>query len=474
MSSFRLKNHCSKFRWIALLAVVALAGAPAFAQSSQQGPSSQSQSQGGQQPNGDNQNPPMDNSQDTNPPITSAGPGSPAFVPPETQIYQLGTANPLSEMGRYHWGPFFLGSSDVRVAVDDIRPSDVAVYGPPETNVLSLFETSIITDKVWGRNRFTFQYDPRVAATNGQVAYDYLNQQAGINTFFMLTPRWTLGLSDRFLATRNSGLAGGVFADANTVTSTTLQSDFLDNNDTYVTNIAALSATYAISPRTMLSLSPSLVYQDTTGLTESEGGNTSALDVAFDARIKHLLDARTSIGAYSTISFVQFTGAIPTSRYYTFGVSASRQLTMTIGATVDVGVTDSIFQSQQYWGESGDISIFKVFPRGRLSVVYGRGLPGSGYVTNYLSQRVDVIGYYMLTRRLAGNIGLGYESQESNPQVVSGKYATGEIDYVLSPTWSAFASYAYKIQYSNNPQVFSGIRNFGSIGLRWNPNLGMR
>jgi len=147
---------------------------------------------------------------------------------------------------------------------------------------------------------------------------------------------------------------------------------------------------------------------------------------------------------------------------------------MTVGATVDVGVTDSVFQSQQYWGESGDISIFKVFPRGRVSVVYGRGLPGSGYVTNYLSQRVDVIGYYMLSRRLAGNIGFGYEAQESNPQVVSGKYATGEISYMLSPTWSTVVSYAYKIQYSNNAQVFSGIRNFASIGLRWNPNLGPR
>jgi hypothetical protein len=473
MRSIALKNRSLAIPWIALTAALAFSPLPAAAQSSQQGSSSQSQSQGNQ-PSGDDQNPTIENPQDNNPPTPELGPGAPSLAPPETQINQLGTANPLSTLGRYHWGPLFLGSSDVRVAYDDIRSANVAEFGPSESDVLSLFETSVILDKDWGRNRFTVQYDPRVAATDGELAYDYLNQQAGINTYFMLGPRWTLGLSDRFLATRNQGLAGGVFADANTVTSTTLQSDFLDNSETYMTDIASASVSYAATPRLLITFSPSAVYQRTSGLTPEDGGDISGLDLAFDARFRYILNARTSVGAYSTESFVQFSGLIPTSSYYTFGVSLSRQLTMTTGISLDFGVTDSLFQTQQYWGSSGDISFFKIFPRGRLSVVYGRGLPGSGYVTNYLSQRVDVIGYYILSRRLTANLGLGYEAQESSTELVSGKYATGEIDYILGPHWSTFVSYAYKIQYSNNAQVFAGIRNFGSIGLRWTPNSGLR
>ncbi len=475
MISIGIKNRFSTIRWVALLATVALSGVPAAAQSSQQGSSSQSDSQTGQS-SGSTQNPENTNPADTIPPSNEEGPvpGLVSMAPPETQINQLGTANPLSTLGRYHWGPLFLGSTDVRTAADIIRPTNVAVQGPAQTNVLSLFESSVILDKTFGRNRFSLQYDPRVAVTNNQVAYDYLNQNVGINSYYMLSSRWTLGLSDRFLATRNSGLAGGVFADANTVTSTTLQSDFLDNSQTFLTNIAAASFSYASSPRTLVTFAPSLVYQKTSGLTAAAGGDVSAFNVAMDGRVRYLINARTSVGVYASTSFVQFTGLIPTSTYYTFGVSVARQLTMTTGVTLDIGATESVFQSQQYWGESGSVALFKVFPRGRVSVIYTRGLPASGYVSNYLTQRVDVIGYYMLSRRLTFNAGFGYEAQESSPQVASGKYVTSELDYVLRPTWSVFGTYAYKIQDSNDPQVFAGTRNFGSFGLRWNPNSGPR
>ena len=127
------------------------------------------------------------------------------MAPPETQINQLNSANPLSDIGRYHWGPLFLGSSDTREAVDVLRPSNVALEGPAQTDVLTLFETTIAFNDQFGRNRLTFQYLPRVAITNGQVAYDYLNQNVGINTVFLLGDRWTLGLADRFTATSDAG-----------------------------------------------------------------------------------------------------------------------------------------------------------------------------------------------------------------------------------------------------------------------------
>ncbi len=482
MISIGLRNRIPAIQWIVLLAALALACVPAGAQSSQQGGSSQDDSQSNQT-NGNNQNPANNNPQDTNaPPQDVPFSGLNSVAPPQTQIYQIGTTSLLSPVGRYHWGPLYLGSSDVRAAVDVIRPTNPA-EGPNETDILSLIETSINFDKQIGsNNRFTFQYLPRIAVTNSQVAYDYLNQNVAINSYFLLAPRWTLGLSDQFVITSNQGLAGGAFADASAVTSTTLQNVFLNTNDTYVTNVAAASFSYTPSSRTLLTLTPSLVYQHTSGFTDTldpdippdQGNAFSSLNVTFDARFRYLLNARTSVGAYGSTSLVQFNGLLPTSTYYTFGGSVSRQLTMTTGVALDVGITESVFQSrQQYWSPSGTITLFKVFPHGRIAAVYTRGLPASGYVSNNLTQRADVIAHYMFSSRLMLDVGFGYEAQDSGPEIVSGKYATGELDFVVAPRWTVFGTYAYKIQDSNNIQIFAGTTNFASFGLRWNPNSGV-
>jgi hypothetical protein len=481
MISNALRNRLPAIQWIVLLAALAFACLPAGAQSSQQGGSSQDDSQSNQT-NGNNQNPANNNPQDTNaPPQDVPFSGLTSVAPPQTQIYQIGTASLLSPVGRYHWGPFSLGSSDVRAAVDVIRPTN-PLEGPAETDILSLIETSINFDKQLGaNNRFTFQYLPRIAVTNGQVAYDYLNQNVAINSYFLLAPRWTLGLSDQFVLTSNQGLTGGAFADASAVTSTTLQNVFLNTNDTYLTNVAAASFSYTPSSRTLLTLTPSLVYQHTSGFTDTldqdlppdQGSAFSSLNVTFDARFRYLLNARTSVGAYASTSLVQFNGLLPTSTYYTFGGSVSRQLTMTTGVALDVGITESVFQArQQYWSPSGTITFFKVFPHGRIAAVYTRGLPASGYVSNNLTQRADVIAHYMFSPRVLVDAGFGYEAQDSGPEIVSGKYATGELDFVLAPRWTVFGTYAYKIQDSNNIQIFAGTTNFASFGLRWNPNSG--
>lgn len=228
-----------------------------------------------------------------------------------------------------------------------------------------------------------------------------------------------------------------------------------------------------------MTLTPSLVYQHTSGFTDTldqnippgQGDAFSSFNVSFDARFRYLLNARTSVGAYATTSLVQFNGLLPTSTYYTFGGSISRQLTATTGVALDIGITESVFQSrQQYWSPSGTVTFFKVVPHGRISAVYTRGLPASGYVSNNLTQRVDVIAHYMFTQRLMLDAGFGYEAQDSGPDIVSGKYATSELDYVVARQWTVFGTYAYKIQNSNDVQVFAGTTNFASFGLRWTPN----
>ena len=292
-------------------------------------------------------------------------------------------------------------------------------------------------------------------------------------------PRWTLGLSDQFVLTSNQGLTGGAFADASAVTSTTLQNVFLNTNDTYLTNVAAASFSYTPSGRTLLTLTPSLVYQHTSGFTDTLDQNIPPGSMATPSRRSTSRLTRDSVTCSTRAPPWAPTPprascnsrAAPTSTYYTFGGSISRQLTATTGVAVDVGITESVFQSrQQYWSPSGTITFFKVFPHGRISAVYTRGLPASGYVSNNLTQRVDVIAHYMFTQRLMLDAGFGYEAQDSGPDIASGKYATSELDYVLARQWTVFGTYAYKIQNSNDVQVFAGTTNFASFGLRWTPN----
>src|SRR5262249_42716516 len=236
-----------------------------------------------------------------------------------------------------------------------------------------------------------------------QVAYDYLNQNLGATTVFNLGSRWTLGLTDVFMITSNAGLQGGIFTDANALTSTTLQNDFLDTSETFLTNVTSASLTYAATPRTMITVSPSIVYDRTSGLPADEmvGQNISGFNAGLDLRLRHLLDARTTIGAYAESRFVQFNGLIPSSSYYTFGVSVQRQLTATTGINLDIGATQSVFVGQQkYWDFSGAVSFFKTYRKMRFSILYTRAEPTTGYVTNYLSQRVDGIMHYRASNRL--------------------------------------------------------------------------
>lgn len=494
-----------------LLAAAMLCVSPALAQSpDQQGQAQQGQSQQQAQPGNSSQTNSQTSSQTTsqttsqtssqtnvqtpapdplkpkNPDGTDVNPALDQDQNPESetvssadsQITQIGTANPLSTAGRFRWGPLALGASDIRGAVDLIRPSNAA-EGPSQTNILSLFETNIVLDQRFGRNRLALQYSPRVAISNGQVAYDYLNQNFAIDSYYLLGSRWSLSLRDRFLTASNSGLQGGVFADANAITSTTLQNDFLDNRETFLTNSASATLSYGVSPRTVLTFSPSVDYSRTSGLnpatTLNNGTNVSGLNSGAEVRVQHLISPLTTIGAYVSLRFVQFNGFLPASSYYTAGFSLSHQLTATTGFNLNLGATQTVFSGQQkYWETTGSVAFFKTFQRSRLSILYTRGQPAAGYVTNYLSQRVDGILHVLVSPRMSFDAGVGYEGELSAQDKVSGTYVTGGAEYLLGPTWSVFSSFAYKYQVSNNIQLFAGTREFASLGLRWYPNAGSR
>ncbi|MFZ0735614.1 MAG: hypothetical protein WA002_01535 [Candidatus Acidiferrales bacterium] len=470
-------------------AAIMCTAVPAFAQNPDQGSSPQSnqnqdnsqnggqatgQTPGQKNPNGAAST--DDNSAQQDQPATQEAPVPAVLVAPtyQTQINTIGSANPLSSLGAYHWGPLFLGTSDVRGIVDTIKPAPG--FGPAQQNIVTLVDTTILFEKDWRQSRLAVQYMPRVAVDSGQVAYDYLNQSASVDTYFPLSSRWLMGITDHFTSSSSQGLAGGVFADANAVTASTLQTNFLDSSETWIYDTFAIPFSYEVNANTTLTLSPEFVYAKTSGISESEGGDISTIEYGANAMMTHAVSARTSIGFTYMFRQSEFTAQIPTSDYQTFWFNAAHQFAPTFGITGQIGLTYSSYNGGSgYWTTTGTASIFKTFHRSSISLLYSRGQSTFGYVTNALTDRADAIVRYQLFQRLSLVGDAGYQRQLSSIDSVNGKYASTEIDYTLTRTLFGFASYAYKFQNgANNPQLYDGVQTFASIGLRWDPNVGER
>jgi len=456
------------------LGLILLLAIPARAQQDQQSQDTASQSNSPSNTQDDGTQPaPGDTTRPATAPTTDndvISPVPPPVVAPETQINQAGTANPLSlSVGHLRWGSLYIGDSDARGVVDVIRPSNGK---PSTTNVLSLMRSSLIFDKEFGKSRLALQYQPRIGVANGQVAFDYLNQTAAADTYFLLSPHWTMGLFDHFTYSNNASLIGGVFADANTVTSTTIQNNFLDGTASWLSNSSGVSFSDTITPRTVLTVSPALNYSRTSGFAGAKGAVFSNLDYATSVGVRHAISPRTSLLADYTNKLSRFKGTAQNSVYNTYEVGGIHQFTQTIGANAAIGVTEvSYVGRSRLWTATGSVSVFKAFQRGNLSFVYSRGDTLSGFVTNHLGEREDVLYRYRLSRNLSTVVGGGYQRELQGGLSIAGKYLDGQLTYSLTPTLSVFTNYAYKLQSGNNFQVFAGTRTFFSGGIRWDPTV---
>jgi hypothetical protein len=327
----------------------------------------------------------------------------------------------------------------------------------------------LIFNKEFKKSDLVVQYQPHVAVLNGKVAVNYLNQAANLDTYFVLTPHWTMGVFDHVTYLKNDGLAGTVFSDADAATATSIQNTFFDNAATWLFNSVGAGFTYAFSGRTILTISPNVAYSRTSGLAVANS-QRSSLDYATSLELRHIVSARTSFVGNYTNKLSQFNGLTPNTTFNTLEIGAYHQFTPTISVNILGGGTQTNQAGRQkLWTATGSVSVFKTFVRGSASLAYSRGDTLSGFVTNHLGDRIDLLGRYRVTRRLGANAGIGYDRELESELHISGKYVTGEVNYALTPTVSLFSDYVYKIQRGNSVQLFSGNRSFSSFGIRWDP-----
>ncbi len=266
------------------------------------------------------------------------------------------------------------------------------------------------------------------------------------------------------------------FLDAEAATGTTLQNSFVDGPDTLLSNSTAVTFGHQLSSRTRLSFGSAFGYSHLSGSSHPSLSNRIYTG---SGGLEHSLSATKTVGVSYSFQQIEASGAYGGTGYHTFSSGYSQQLTPSWRVGLAVGASTGRFLgATRQWSAVGSLSLSRTFSRSNLSFIYSRGHGFSGYVSNGYTDRADLGWGVGISRRMHARIGAGYERNVSTLQTPvaspirhSAKYAIGQMDYRLSSQLSWFVSYGYKNQLSDDPQLFTGGRNFVSTGIRWYPGL---
>jgi hypothetical protein len=401
----------------------------------------------------------------------------PAFLASSApQVQQVGAAgNLLENISPLRWGPVYVGSAQYAQIFD--RGTVFSGQGAFQ-NAASLFSSTVVFDKNFRTSRIALQYVPRIVILNGHVQNDFANQDASLDTAFILSPRWSMNIGDHFTYLRSSNAFGALYLDANAVSGTTLQKSFLQGPITWLSNSVAVNFSYMIGPRARLSFAPDYVYSTTSGSTVATGNQTAQ---QYGARfgIVYDLSPRSSIQGYYSAQNSLYQGTFANTLYQTFSLGYSRQFGVGWSLTSTFGASTANFASGREWTATGSFSIVKAFQRSTVALALSRGHDLTGYITNNYTDRVDVTYRRMFGRRWGVRGGLGYErnisgslatsTSTSKAEGIWGKYATGDISYLVRPSVSLFADYVKVWQRGDNIQIFTGNRDYIEFGIRWSP-----
>lgn len=394
---------------------------------------------------------------------------TPLAVPPSLEVYPAGSSIPLPRYDTLlRWGPVYVRTLEFMQSYD--RISNVSggaqgVFNQGSFNA-SILRASIVYDRMIGQNRLEAEYSPRVTIINGKVGSDYLNQTANLNWVQTLSPRWTLGLSNSvgYFSVRH--LYGDYFLDVNTVTAGTVPSSFLDGAGSWLNTNSQVTLAYALSPTSSLSITPNFAYGHISG-TVNGGEATNIYQYGAKLDWKKQLTPHRSINVVYYYRVVESRGSrVP---YQSGQVGITQELGPSTVFGAYIGLLSAGFASSRDNAVAGSVQLTRKFGRSVGSIGYYRGIPlfselGSQGFSQWVqgNYRVD------LTQRWYWSAQGGYENSLTSKIVdVTGKFASTEVGYRLTPQISCFFSYAYKTQGGNDPLLLSGTRSFFLGGLRW-------
>lgn len=389
-------------------------------------------------------------------------------------INALNSANPLSEeSGPLRWGWVSIRSASFLQYYSQIHLSDSTLQSQNGDLNSSQLSTALVVDHTFRSSQLSLQYSPSLFIANGHVYPNALNQSGGLDTNFILTPRWGLQLSDRVSYYGSQRYFSETSLDVNYLSGSSVQKNFLDGPGSVLNNSAVATFSYLWSPRTTITFAPTFGYQYGTGAVFS-GNNISALYEGGRFSLTHQLSPSQSIGINYSAQYGTYTnsstqaGPQSNSLLQDAKLGFRQQLRASWWLGVGLGVSrDSGPSGSNLLGVSASIS--KAFHRAEFALTYNRGHQFNGFITNAASNRIDASQKIYWGQRFFTTTSVAYFKNESSfPQSQSASYATEEMCYGLTRRLSLTGSISYIKQVGDGVFVASGNRRFATFGITWN------
>ena len=458
------RRQGSKMIPLILFAVLACSWS-ARAQESSSSPQSQEEKADKKTPDG-NSSPSGDN------PIKT-----PLLIPVETDILPIGSSSPLpSYETMLRWGPVYLRSLELIQSYDQLSNITGGAQGIfNQSNFLStILRTDIVYDKRMRQSRLVFEYAPRLTVVNGHVSSDFLNQNLSLNWVQVLSPRWTLNITNTFKYDSVRSPHGDYYLGVPSVIGSSVPSSFLDGAGSWLTASTSGRFTYVLSRTSAISINPMFSYGHTSGqiITTPQGADVYQYGGHITWQ-KQLSPSRSLSADYHD----QIVGSLGKGISYQGGeVGISQGIGPSTVVSISAGMLSAGFPSGRQWSFSGSVQAARTLGRSRGSIAYQRGLPLFAEVLlQGYSQRVDADYSLELSRRWYLRVQGGYEDTlTTGTPSVSGKFISSEIGHRLTSQISCYVSYAHKTQSGSIQNLLSGTRDYYMGGIRWDARAAPR
>jgi len=391
----------------------------------------------------------------------------------------LNSASPLGgDKGPLQWGWFSVRSASFLQYFNNVTLQNPGM--PPVSQDVSgsEFSTSIVGSRTFGTSRpteLTIQYAPSLLVSNGNVYSNVLNQNAGVDTTFQLSPRWGLHLSDRFSYFGNQRYFSGLSLGVDYSQGTIAQNSFLNGPGRVIYNTVGAAFSYLWSPVTTVTFTPTFSYQNSTSAESNGRQELTGIYGGSAVTISHSLSATRTIGAIYSGQYATYTNtsktAGPQSNDFqqdflvTYGqkIGASWHLNVGLGLT-----SNTVGYSRIGLGASAGIS--KSLRRTDFAVNYYRGHQFNGYITSSGTDRIDLVNTIRWTRRFSSSTSVAHFRTTNSPTPgPSGTYAMEQLSFGLNRTLSFTGGFGYTKQTGEGIFVSNGHTRTAMVGITWTP-----
>jgi len=390
----------------------------------------------------------------------------------------LNSASPLpGDNGPLQWGWFSVRSISYLQYFNELNETNPGFPPTSENLTATQFTTAIVVNHAFGashQTQLTVQYAPSLYIEEGHVSADALNQSAGIDTTFQLSPRLSMQISDRFSYFANQRSFTGLSLGVNYSQGTVAQNNFLNGPGSVLYNIASATFSYLWSPRTSVSITPSFGYQKSTG-AENGGENLSSLFGGGMVAVTHSLSPTQTIGMSYSGQYATYTNTSTTagpqsnSFLQDFLINYGQQIAASWRINFGLGVTSNTNTGGET-SLAANAGISKSFHLMDFAVNYNRGHQFNGYITSGSTDRVDLVNVIRWTPRFTTNSSVAYfRTVGGGPSEPSGFYAFEQLAFGLTRTLSITGGAAYTKQIGDEVYIETGNTRMATIGVTWTP-----